>query len=78
LRAQVNQAGEAADSRHRQIEQHHIDIGIALQQRRQLVEGSRFADLRRGHDAGDRLSQGIAKQRMVIGDDEMSAGSGGH
>ena len=78
LRAQVNQPGETADSRHRQIEQHQIDVGIPLQQLGQFVEGTRFVDLRRGHDAGDRLSQGVAKQRMVIGDDEMSAGSGSH
>ena len=33
LGTQINQAGETADSRHRQIEQDQIDIGIPLKQR---------------------------------------------
>ena len=78
LRAQVNQAGEAGDPRHRQIEQDQIDIGILLQQRGQFLERSGFVDLRRGHDACNRLPQRIAKQRMVIGNDEVGAGSGSH
>ena len=78
LRAQINQAGEAADSRHRQVEQDQIDVGILLQQRGEFFERAGVVDFRRGHDARDRLSQRIAKQRMIVGNDEVRAGCGGH
>jgi hypothetical protein len=76
LRAQVNQAGKARYSRHGQVEQDQVDIGILFQQRGEIIERSRFVDFRRGHDAGNRLPQRIAKQRMVIGDNESGAGRG--
>ena len=74
LRAQINQAGEAADSRHRQIEQDQIDVGILFQQRGEFFERAGVVDFRRDHDARDRLPQRIAEQRMVIGNDEVRAG----
>ncbi len=38
LRTQVDQSREAADSRHRKIEQDQINIGFAIEQRRQFLE----------------------------------------
>jgi hypothetical protein len=69
LRAQINQSGKAADAGHRQIEQHHVDIGILLEQRGQFVERAGFVDLGRGHDACHRLPQRVAEQRMIVGND---------
>src|SRR3984957_18132457 len=78
LRAQVNQAGKARDSRHGQVEQDQVDIGFPLQKRGQFLERSGFIDLGTGHDAGNRLAQRIAKQRMVVGNDQMGVGEGSH
>jgi hypothetical protein len=61
-----------------QIEQDQIDVGIPFQQRGQFVERPRLADHRRTHHARYRLPQGVAEQWMVIGDDEVGVGGGGH
>src|SRR5258708_39362509 len=53
-------------------------MGTLLEKRSQAPERSRLVDLRRGHDACNRLSQCVAEQRMVIGNDEAGAGSGRH
>jgi hypothetical protein len=71
-------AGYTADAGHRQIEQDQVDIRILLKQRGQFIERTGFVNSGRGHDTRDRLSQGIAEQRMVIGNDEMRAGGGSH
>jgi hypothetical protein len=78
LRAQIDQAGEARYPRHRQIEQDQIDVGILLQQLSQFVERSGLVDLCRSQHACDRLSQRVAEQRMVVGDNEAGVGSGSH
>ena len=78
LRAQIDQPGKTADSRHGQIEQDQIDIGILFQQRGEFFERAGVVDFRGSHDARNRLSQRVAKQRMVIGNDEVRAGGGGH
>ena len=67
LRAQVHQAGKAAHARHRQIEQDEIDVAAALEQFGDLVEGSGLGDFDLLQQAGHRLAQRAAEQRMIVG-----------
>ena len=67
LRAQIHQAGKAAHARHGQIEQNEIDVAAALEQFGDFVEGAGFRDIHALEQAGDRLAQRAAEQRMVVG-----------
>jgi hypothetical protein len=78
LRTQVDQAREAADSWHRQIQQDQVDIGFSIEQSSKLLERSGFIDLCGCDHGRDRLSQSIAKERMVVGDNKMRTGGDGH
>ena len=70
LRAQIHQAGKAAHARHGEIEQHEIDVAAAFEQRGSVVERAGLGDRRVGEQAGHRLAQRAAKQRMIVGDHE--------
>ena len=71
--AQRNQAGQAACARHRQVEQHQIDIligddqGLGAFEIAGLVDGGDIAD------AGKRLAQTHREKRMIVRDDERVA-----
>ena len=71
--AQRDQAGEAAGARHRQVEQHQIDILIGHDQRLGAFEIAGLVDGGDIADAGKCLAQRTAKQRMIVGDDERIA-----
>ncbi len=71
LRAQIDQTGKAGDPGHREVEQDQVDPGGLFQQPGQVLERSGLVDPGRREDTCHRLSQRIAEQGMVIGDDEM-------
>ena len=71
--AQRDQAGETAGAWHRQVEQHQIDILIGDDQRLGAFEIPGLVNRRDIADAGKRLAQGTAKQRVIVGDDERIA-----
>ncbi len=68
LRAQIHQAGKAAHARHGQVEQDEIDVAAALEQFGHFVEGAGFRDIDALEQAGDRLAQRAAEQRVIVGD----------
>lgn len=74
LRPQIDQAGKAADARHRKIEQHEIDVGFFLQQGRQFTERTGFIDIRSRDHAPDRFPQRPPEERVVVGNHQPGGG----
>ncbi len=70
LRAQVHEAGKAPHARHRQVEQDEVDLATALEQFRQVVEGSGLGNIDILEQAGNRFPQRSAEQRMVVRNDQ--------
>ena len=70
--------GKAAHARHGQIEQDEIDVAAAFEQLGDVVEGAGLRDIDLLEQPGDRLAQGAAKQRMIVGDDQTIACRFGH
>ena len=60
-----------AHARHGKIEQDEIDFAAAVEQLRNLVERSRFRDLDAREQPGDRLAHRTAKQRVIVGDNQV-------
>ncbi len=64
-------AGKPAHPGHRQIQQNEIDVAAAaLEQLHHVVEGAGFGDIDLLQQTGDRLAQGAAEQRLVVGNHE--------
>ncbi len=78
LRAQIHQPGEAAHARHGQIEQDEIDFAAALEQLGDIVERSGLGNVDFVEQAGHRLAQRPAKQRMIVRDDQTVANRVAH
>src|SRR5690242_2108995 len=65
----------AAHPRHGEIEQHEIDVAAAAFEKiADLFEGARLGHRGAAEQAEHRFAQGAAKQRMVVGDQEMVRG----
>ena len=72
LRPQIHKARKAAHARHAQIEQDQIDLGdAAVEEFAHLLEGAGLGDLGPAEHAIDRFAQRAAKQRMIVGNQQM-------
>ena len=71
--AQRDQAGQAGCSRHRQVEEHEIDVVVLGHQRLGALEIAGLQDCRHVAQPGQRLLQRAAEQRMVVRDHELVA-----
>ena len=71
LRAQVHQPRKAAHAGHGKIEQNQIEVAVTLQKVADFLERAGLGDLRAAEQPADRLTKGAAKQRMVVGDQQM-------
>src|SRR2546425_12008158 len=66
LRSQIHEAGKSAHARHGQVEQDEINVSAAFEQLGYILEGSGFRDLDALEQTGHCLSQGAAKQRVIV------------
>ncbi len=71
--AQRDEAGQAADARHGEVEKDEIEIVVGGDDRARGLEVAGLENLRLAADPGKRLLQRSTKQRMIVGDHEPDA-----
>ena len=57
-------------SGHAEVEQQQIDVRMRMQRREQRVDGIRFEGARADQGLGDGELERLAKQRVVVGDED--------
>jgi hypothetical protein len=76
VRAQMHQRAEPVRAGHGQIQQQQVRVAFAFDQRVQRIDAFGFADRRRRQRTCDRVAQGFAEQRVVVGDEDGVHGGG--
>jgi hypothetical protein len=71
-RTQVNQRRKSMCARHIEVKQHQLGLLVALGQLTQIVDGVRLQQLRIRQDLRHCAPQGIAEQRMVVGNQNLT------
>ena len=71
FRAQIEQAGKAADARHREVEQHEVHVRMGLEPGREALEIAGLVNLGARQRAGHRLLERAEHERMIVGDENM-------